>query len=197
MKKKYSKREWVDWVTKNNAEFEAASPGEKRVIIAKDVLSHIEAGIINEHQSCGYYYEEFGSGNEPANIRDALVESENACAACARGCLVYAAVLRRNSVMGPCFDGEEFIEEFPRQMLLEIEAAFEYSGAFLAELSASLDAGDELILETRRRHNEWRLDTDRAYRLRAVMQWIIDHEGEFSVVDFLREKALEITEESS
>lgn len=173
--------EFVARVTEANAEFDAASEGEKRMIIARDVLAHLQAGVLSPVHRYGLIGRALGSSN---SIRDAIVARGVTCQACARGSIVFSTIMRSDRVKGPVVFGCAMVEEFPSGMMMDIEAAFEgqmclaqsptCAGRELMESWGSQLAGCAHFGQ----HND-------TYVLTEIMRWIIDHEGEFDLIKFL------------
>lgn len=190
-KKSFGVREWVETVKKDNAAFEAASPAEKRVIIAKDVLLHLQAGRVVPKHDYGYASKTF-SEDEVVNIREAMVDNDFRCHGCARAAVVYAVILRRNEVVGAGFDGFANVPEFPMDLFCDIEAAYEAPQGFLLGRMLHYDTDRSMPRELFRRiHDLWIMYTNEEERIRTIMQWIVDHDGEFHLFDFLKSKAPE------
>jgi len=185
---------WLEKVQAENDVFEAASEGEKRVIIAKDVLAHLSGGVLEPAHTYGSF---FAACESEDSLRDAIVDEGISCVACARGGIVFSTILRRNRVKGQHMCGSSMVAEFTKRMMCDIEAAFECCADISWEYE-SLPAG---LMNIWRSASERycmrnRLVPDR-YRLEAIMNWIIDHEGEFSLVDFLNEKVDLLKEQSN
>ena len=193
-------------VRKENANFARATDAERRVIIAKDVLNHLRVGLVSTGMGAGYgYFEPTRERNSRCSVQKWLREDAIVCEACVRGTLVYSTVLRCGGVRGSELRGDVIPKEFTERMMLEIEAAFESSSDFL--FSNPLDAyWKEFDVPVLERLAEWHSvwvgksgeNTDacgiyhwksRRIRMTAIMQWIVDHDGEFSIVDFLRTMA--------
>lgn len=181
----------METVKKDNAAFEAASTAEKRVIIAKDVLIHLQERRVAPMPDYGYATKTF-SEDEMVNIRETMADNDFRCHGCARAAVVYAGILRRNKVMGGGFDGSAHAPEFPMDMLSDIEAAFEKPQGFLLGRIVCYDVDGSMSRELFKRiHDLWTMGTNEGERIRAIMQWIVDHDGEFHLFDFLKSKAPE------
>lgn len=171
-------RAFIAKVMAENEVFDNATMAQKRVIIAKDALEHVGEGLFIPDNL------NFGDGvgvHDDADLREEFVVRGEICTACARGGLVFAALMRRNGVKGD-FDGQSMIEEFPKEMMEDIEIAFE--GPF-----GCVDTDDL---------REWEDLTDALedvgkissanYRFVRIMHWIIDHHGSFNLERFLEKE---------
>lgn len=181
---------FVEEVKRDNAAFEAASDAEKRVVIAKDALRHMQVGIF-EPETMSYGTGILPFTDEPQELRAALLEEVPVCQACARGGLVFSTIMRRNSIEDTHFRGDMELAEFPLEMLEDIESAFEASQMWSSE-RYTVAEGEKLYESVL----DWRtalMDANRtipyflpsAYRFERVMWWIIDHAGDFNLEDFL------------
>lgn len=178
-------RSWVEKVQAENDAFEAASEGEKRVIIAKDVLAHLNGGVLRPAHKYGSFIVYCRPGD---SLRDAIVDEGISCAACARGGIVFSTIMRRNRVKGPHMRGSSMVVEFPKRMMCDIEAAFECCSGIGWEYESLPSGLMNIWMRASERYcRAHHIELDR-FRLEAIMNWIIDHEGEFSLVDFLNEK---------
>ncbi len=180
--------EFVEGVKRDNAEFDRASAAQKRVIIAQDALKHAAVGLLKP-AVCTYGFVHLTPEDcrQEVDLRDALVEQAPTCRACARGGLVFAAILRRDKMKGVMFAGEATIPEFPVAMFEAIECAF--------EASTINECGYRYETQLER----WALATERIhgtdlYRFRRIMQWIIDHKGGFSLGGFLKAEIPQVEE---
>lgn len=193
-------------VTESNAAFDAASPSEKRVIIARDVLAHLQGGVlIPAHCYVGMVRAE---GASDGSSRDWIAEQGSLCRACARASIVFATIMRHADIEGSVVDGDSWVEEFPKTMMMEIEAVYERDMLFA---SWSTDHARELINTWSSRLVDWaRLKRARdfsasrlpdwtssdeimdTYSLTVIMRWIIDHEGEFGLIEFLEDNVAKL-----
>ena len=183
-------------IEQRNAEFEAASEADKRVIIARDVLRLVANDVLTP--ITGTYgpigYVNFANDANSKPLRDNMLSSRTVCRGCVRAGLVFAAILRRGGVLGNKFRGDVAIEEFPFSMFADIELAFEPPEALASPLHwdpwqhearqnwwyyhpAYEGAEREAILVQQE---------DNAYRILRIMRWIIDHKGEFDLMEFLK-----------
>ena len=123
--------QYLSSIADQNAAFEAASDAGKRVIIAKDALHHLAMKRVRPRfGTYGYLVTAGGglaseSGSSTVDTRSVIAEGNLGCIACARGTLVYSAIVRRNSASGSRLAGHMYIPEFPSQMLRDIEQLFE------------------------------------------------------------------------
>lgn len=114
-------------IKEENAEFQAMTPAQKRVRIAKDVLEWMEVGRLVATNG-EYFHLEDDSGRRRAGV----VTNGFECHACALGA-VFACAVERGMVRGATrgLGGygwemrEKLIPYFDEQQLLEIEDAFE------------------------------------------------------------------------
>lgn len=187
-------RAWMEKVQAENDAFEAASEGEKRVIIAKDVLAHLNGGVLAPAHKYGSFIVDC---RPEGSLRDAIVDEGISCVACARGGIVFSTIMRRNRVKGPRMCGSSMVAEFTKRMMRDIEAAFECCAGISWE-PESLPSGlmNIWMRASERYCRAYHIELDR-FRLEAIMNWIIDHEGEFSLVDFLNEKVDLLKEQSN
>lgn len=124
----------VAGVKRQNKKFEQATAGEKRVMIARDVLKHIKAEKLVARTG---HFVHFGYDNrmdtmeercndDPIPMRERVAEIDlKPCKVCARGAIVFSAVMRRNACFVEDFDGADMIPEFPGDMMLKMEQYFE------------------------------------------------------------------------
>lgn len=184
-------------IVKRNAEFEEASEAERRVIIARDVLRMIASDVLTP--TMGTYgpigYVNFDNGAYSKPLRDNMLASRTVCRGCARAGLVFAAILRRGGVMGNKFRGDAAIEEFPFRMFADIELAFESPEALASPLhwdpwqQAARENWWYCYYSCAERDGICAGQGDSAYRILRIMRWIIDHKGEFDLMQFLQQEA--------
>jgi|GEM_PF-2108353 hypothetical protein len=183
---------WLNLKTQyNNWRFEMASPGGKRVIIAKDVLKQLDAGRYGASVGAYVRIPIYNNGfyADKADDIQSNFNKVKTCSVCAIGsCLMsithfknklkFRDVIFQSSLHG---EAKELMSKYftPRQLSM-IEIAFEkrYSSGFSNyargafgyipsqdEIDASLLFGSKIYSDTK--------------RLRAIMQNIITNKGEF------------------
>ena len=148
-------------IATSNEAFEAMTPAEKRVILAQDVLKWIAAGRIRPEQDSYIYvprHPKYADVNELTFPE--LAEKAIECEVCAKGGLIYAAFVRKGRSMLDYRRGStesQITEFFSADQADAIEEYFE-------------GWNDSPFYENFR---------DPADRLTALMQNIIDNDGEF------------------
>ena len=148
----------------DNAKLATATPAQKRVIIAKDVLSWLKLGKLRAQP--GTYLSVTDSNDRW--IPDAAKVNGWACNACALGA-VFAVAVERNLVNASCSETPDFSMRslltlyFARDQLLAIENAFEM---WTHKAGGRFCSG--------RGYSE-----DPSLRMEAIMKNIITHRGTF------------------
>lgn len=138
--------DWIAKVRRTNKKFEQASPEQKRVLLAKDVLAAIAARRFNP--SAGVFFTTFGDDpNRRRADHNSTLQSNawsgmpeafeapavmplygSACQVCAKGALFVSRLDRLNGLkLGELRNGDPstHIREFTRYQLDLIESAFE------------------------------------------------------------------------
>jgi len=192
-------RQFQERVEKENKAFDEADDAGKRVIIAKDVLRHLEVGLIDTTAGLGYGAVCLTRAPYGSDLRRGIIEEAVQCQACARGAVVYSAVMRRGGVSGVRLNGYSIPAEFPEKTMRGIEAVFEvypaYVLAYINDFPLPIEEPDTRLAMWRiwkhatEPRTETRLDdtTARKIKMVLIMRWIVDHNGEFSVLRFLRD----------
>lgn len=192
-------KEFQERVEKENKAFSEADDAGKRVIIARDVLRHLESGLINTTPGNGYGDVWLTRAPYGSDLRRGIIEEVVQCQACARGAVVYSAVMRRGGVKGVRLNGQMIPDEFPKKTMLGIEAVFEVYTAhvlsYINDFPLPIEEPDTRLAmwriwkhATEPRTETWRDDTTaRKIKMVLIMRWIVDHNGEFSVLRFLRD----------
>lgn len=163
-------------VAKDNARFRKMTAAEKRVAIAQDVIAWVKAGALVPSEggyvcpSNGYFA---GMADRETQLRDVNLGQ---CEVCAVGALFLAKAVRFDAcTVGDWRSGQfhdNLTDHFSEEQIALIECAFECCrmGPFY-NLPSDEDSGDALAFYRRYR-------TDKG-RLIAIMQNIIDHDGQF------------------
>lgn len=165
---------------KAEAKFQAASPAEKRVIIAKDVLAQVAMKKLvpaNGHWLRGY------ESSDLSKQLDVAIREADSCSACAAGAIFACAVMRKDDITisragglpGDEVDPPGIVDSdpiwsylrniFPTGMLDAIETAFERGGGATYH---SYEAA----------HFAPRAKSPKA-RMVAIMNNIIENKGDF------------------
>jgi hypothetical protein len=200
-------KKFVTLAKKSNEEFATSTDAQKRVILAQDALTHATAGRLLP--SAGSFGDETvatrtsAANPSESDLRENMVEDQFICQACARGGLVYSAIMRRNSVRGIAFEGGSIIPEFPYEMFQALETAFEANDLHSLKYFVGCPSDDfidllklwEMLTDDISFCAKWATDCGLShyrstddYRFRRVMMWIAEHEGEFDLLDFLKEE---------
>lgn len=163
--------------------WEELTRAERRVEICKDVIKWINAGACKPSGMSGYISGYIGRGYKqsepiPQNLAEIIFKN---CDYCARGAMLISRVSRFNKLsfenLGFCYDGlyakrEDTTEglhgAFTRKQLDQIEAAYERCGY--------TDDNGRFTEKYRKFGEKFENATE---RLLAIMQNIVDHEGEF------------------
>lgn len=177
---------------KVNKEFEAASPAEKRIMIAKDAIEQIEAGQYIARQ--GVYLQNddedgknwINSGTKSlygVDLQKWLEDSDNKCRVCAKGA-IFASCIRytddyspeteiikiTRSTVGAHKEIDRLAEYFREGQLELIEIAFEGDIIGSRTISfAEIESAKDFYLG---------YGSDMK-RLKAILDNIIDNGGEF------------------
>jgi hypothetical protein len=184
-----------------NNKFNRATPAERRVIVAKDVLMWLNSGKLTPgHTYLGlraHAGQAFSFDLRDVGLQDAGVKKVNGydCQACARGAL-FAVVVERDvapSIMAPF--SKQYVADGPAEMrgALEeagfegpqvalIECAYEGSSAFIPGTPSQVctEAAKTYGYDAVEKAHEWRRRiTDDSERMRAIMQNIIANGGTF------------------
>jgi hypothetical protein len=170
---------------KAEAKFQAASPAEKRVLIAKDVLAQMATKrirpIYGKWLDGMNVLDKYGNVDFSKQLDQSIKDSSTGCSACAAGAIFACAVLRKDAITvgeagydddgGGVYDGGNIWSYlrgiFPAEMLDRIETAFEMDGGaqHAGEKYASFKPGIK----------------SPNGRMKAIMQNIIKNRGEFVV----------------
>lgn len=159
--------------------FEKASPEEKRVLIAKDVLAHLEAIHIipapSKWVDTNVYYQ-----TSHKQVKDAFL-SEKHCYCCALGAAFMCLIERENKVTNDelrfSFQSSFFqrLKDFFGENQMElIEMYFEGSGAYFIRRVKRQSDQIRASAIAWKDNNEHPLD-----RMQKIMQNIIDNNGKF------------------
>lgn len=146
-------------------DFDALSPAEGRVEIAKDVLAGLETGRLEALQNV-YWNNQSGTSDGP--LREQLVD--RTCQVCAIGALFIAEVARNNKFdFHFRVDRSEMFDKlsrwFSEDQLTEIECAFECRACRFCNLVRAIEFGKKYA--------------DPTARMRAIMENIIANKGDF------------------
>lgn len=194
-------------IERREAEFNAASPSEKRVLIAKDVLKQLDAGYIypNRGKICNFSEVFLKGKSESDEVREVFLRESGAftgasCACCAVGAMFLSCVLYRNELTIQKYNElisqndnytipllftkiqthsplNGLTEYFSAKQIKLIEIAFEKGGGLFQD-----DAYEDLTEEEVERAVGYRdlfNEDDDATILRAIMNNIIKNNGEF------------------
>lgn len=184
-------------IARRNKIFKAATPAEKRVLIAKDVIAQIK--LKRYKATVGTWVlpkigfpDEAAAANHPFADKDAslrelvLADKLGTCDCCALGAMFMSCTLYNNKTTVAAFDDElwefdDIIDSktghfsngldrfFSKDQLMKIEAAFEGNiGAFVLESANRIKAG---AWYDRYKNPETRLI--------AIMKNIIENDGKF------------------
>lgn len=151
---------------------EMAIRAERRVAIAKDVISHIQASKLKVEENCGYVRHPKGAGamsniaTSTSNTKELANKLKEQCCVCALGAMMLCKIEKfnnykfnlQNSGYISIFDVYTALEDvITETQLCDIERAFEKTdpNSPYNEISNPID------------------------RLLAIMQNIIDHDGIF------------------
>lgn len=170
-------------IRKKNAAFEASSPAEKRVIIAKEVIEQIQLHKLNPDHGSGYLTIKMETAELKNKLRGEtlqevlLTRDDVSCTVCGIGALVVGCSI----INGECKVRDETAlrhgtrqpfknhldDHFSTRQLNLVEAAFEKWGA-----------GHALHGNDKAASFGWRYE-DPANRLTAIMQNVINNKGTF------------------
>lgn len=162
-------------VRRSNARFARATPAQKRVLIAKDVISQLRPTGIYKATQCTYFTKLRGP-RLSGQLQNSLKEIDS-CAVCGVGALFCSAVRLYNKFEGrpPCgFGMVSFMEEeglFSSGQSRLIEAAFEMN-----QMSAHEDNTESKVSWAIRFGCQYEDSND---RLVAIMRNIVKHRGTF------------------
>lgn len=158
----------------NKIDFDALAPNEQRVAICKDVIARLNAQKIVPNHGNFFINRDIVVSDSALTVQESI--NTKPCQACAKGALLCSWVGNFNNVER---DGLELVDEvtnsmfgivpelvdiFGREMLDNIEAAFERDAYFWHY--------DEYAT-----HEYAKAFRD--YDLKGIMQYIIDNGGEF------------------
>jgi hypothetical protein len=176
----------------NNAAFKAASPAEKRVMVAKDVLARIKTGQYNPTQSTWAELTGAFKNPEEASLQKQIVDEGEKCDCCGVGAITLSCIVFNNNATVDDIFHEKLdywrikksrTDRFglkkifsPRQLAL-IEIAFEAGAGYFEE-----HTGRGLYT----RAEFWKLAEKyqryRSYdRLQIIMENIILNKGKFVI----------------
>lgn len=192
-------------IKKRNAEFAAMPPALKRVTIAKDVIAWLDAKKLVARS--GTYLSSKSIRNcDTEDAQTALLATDVSCNVCALGAVFACAVGRANEIATNDFRGynsqhsmHNYLSPyFSNEQLYLIESAFECSSSFYDNIKdpdyAVADRAEEFGLKYSESDvvDEENSDpendlieylepskTMQEPRMRAIMQNIIDNNGEF------------------
>lgn len=176
----YTKRQ-----LKQQAQWDAMTEAERRVEIAKDVKESIQAGEYGKIATNHYVYGCFESSGKMCPTRQDIQAIKQSCSMCARGALLISRVAKFNKLSfhdlsarnGKAWTDEEETTEglkgaFTERQLKSIEQAFEGWDSDGTRLEGVRDEDDPHVVF----HNSHPNAED---RLLAIVQNIIDHDGDF------------------
>jgi hypothetical protein len=205
---------WRKYIERTNAAFLAASPAEKRVTIAKDVLAALDAKRLTAAVGNYGYFEPTRKfrGEEYTNAwyadrkefldgdaREAILNGDISCQACAIGSVFTCAVARMNEVTIEEMQSAEkegmldYVKEFfTAEQLDLIECAFEVVSVHARALHRLGDEGTaraaQAVAFGTEVTNAWlndarpgksRFNNRAEVRMVAIMENIIANKGEF------------------
>lgn len=161
-------------------QFDRMSPKNRRIRVAEDTITTIEAKMTVPQAGCFLY--SFSSGasfaNRPAGVIHNL-ESGIHCQACAIGSMAVAACQRFNGHTSGDLEDSAYEDlrtalegVFFRKQLMMIECAFERTGAPAKGYGYKWEDGDMATLFGKQHPDPYD-------RLLAIMQNIIDNDGTF------------------
>lgn len=171
--------DFAAYVARTNKKFEAASPAEKRVIIAQDAIARLSADNLTAKFGKVVDYIPFALPND--SLKDYVNSSHN-CKVCAKGALFCSLVGRVNKVtIGEINDTDtnllsdsthhKLLEYFSAEQLDLVETAFEGKTYLNAADSEQIDAAEDFCDEY-----EWNETNE---RITAICKNIITNKGEF------------------
>lgn len=172
-------------IKRNNAKWAKASPAERRVLIAKDIIARLNS---NQYRAEHYIYSRIGSSGaadfqEGDQVQQCLVDGSAQCACCARGALFFSHILFKNKVSirdiklsnydaSNDSDRAGLDRVFSRAQQFLIEAAFEGWDKGDAEGDNNPYGSDRTVAFHHRYGSAER-------RLHAIATNIIDNKGTF------------------
>lgn len=179
-------------IAKREKKFKAASPAQKRVLVAKDVIKLIKlrkvqpstGDFLSEWSPVGY---EDLARNHPRDLRELILEGKlETCTVCALGGLMVGCTLYNDKVkyhewgftkIGDWIADDKPMpnglnEIFSREQLILIEQAFERGDGYFKADKENLE-GTAAAVRFGIRHG------DPDSRLLAIMRNIVKNKGEF------------------
>lgn len=168
----------------NNEEFDKLPAKCKRMAVAEDVLLQIDSGKIAPRKMTYITLLDFdySQATKSSDVTELLSQPQAACKACALGALAVSNFLRTGNrcPLSPMQDElhESLQGVFTSDQLYLIESAFEKND-FTRDNAYDRD-GEKVISERAERAVKFgmRYSSDES-RLRAIMQNILENDGEF------------------
>ena len=183
-----------------NEEFEKLGKREKRVVIAKDVIKHLNTEkLIAE---CGIYYDQDVTAHVGDDLQKVIRQAEVGCTACAIGGTFFAAVYRSNDYKVDRHDlmfGQLHVSDknmraklrkfFRPMQLAYIESAFEGHTFAPVKLQRRMTSREKKTLDLAAMHfnnlaakngkEYYEYEDDSDFKLRSIMENIIENNGTF------------------
>lgn len=182
--------ELVKKIEKSNKAFEAMSPAEKRVAIARDAIERIKLGNVNPNR--GYLLRNVIHFIETSKDMKTIVNEES-CTVCAKGGLFVSYVGRVNNFNTCDLDDDsecktsrpmkKLLELFTREQLDGIEVAFEEQS-----YSWTITGHREFINNCRSYQLNCKISSSYDAML-SICKNIIKNKGEFVPTDYVDPKA--------
>ena len=179
----------AEQIAQKNAEFAKLTPSEQCVTIAKDVLEQLRLGR--------YYAEQFTYFSMPAptaeplkpgqDLQSLILQNDRTCAVCALGACFASAVRLSNGValseetISVDHSTDDNTANFGNDAVFNEKVASYFSNRQLALIESAFEKDDDF---SRGYDVEDAIDFGQAYeddtdRLQAIMENIVEHEGEF------------------
>lgn len=162
-----------------NAKFNALSPMEKRLAIARDILSQLKAGAFIAGSGYGSEFRRglLPQGDLQKNLSDGVV-----CEGCAKAAILISKARLANEVIVHNQSSQDMAHETSREIFGEecadvIEALYELDSGCLWRLNLSYDQRAAVY----RAHERIYAVTDRETRMRLIYQNIVDNGGKLKV----------------
>lgn len=210
-------------IEKRNAAFAEATPAEKRVIIARDVIAQLDAKRLIAEGGSYLSFEDLPpdlAGADTTEIAALIDAGKTTCTACAKGSVFMSAcrlgaVAEKYHINGGDFHSASIVDSlrgvFEPEQLHLMEAAFEgnawqidsdnvndddlagKSTLWADQYKHAIDAGTTKICDLQDRTEDAPSRPLAERHLRLVMQNVIDNDGEFEI-DQLLQHGLEVFE---
>jgi len=177
-----------------NEEFINLSPAEKRIFIAKDVITHLKSRKLYA-STLGYFknsrlFSEVFDGGQNVDLQAFLNDNQENCSVCAKGALFVADVIICDNfiVTNENYNSSKAIEEkleyFSKEQLDLIEIAFEGCKPFGSNnMFVTYDINNN-ITKSYSNIIRWRQNLKNPYShaiMIAIMENIIENNGDFVV----------------